>query len=229
MYSYVRNNPLIKTDPFGEESRAEIKSHTQTPIKKPLQKSVNNASNNNNDWSLLDNPIWNTVTNDALGFVTSFIEEITASRENIFGVTENRYGHFNSNAGRNVSSQIQSLHNATSIEEFYSSQFYQFGRINRIAGAIGKVLTPLGLISNSMSLYETWADPGNKSLPEKLADTAAAGVGLLSSFYGTASLFVGPVALPGGALRGASIAGTPALPALALLAGAFAGGMPSEF
>lgn len=121
------------------------------------------------------------------------------------------------------------LHNATSIEEFYSSQFYQFGRINRIAGAIGKVLTPLGLISNSMSLYETWADPGNKSLPEKLGDTAGAGAGLFSSFYGTASLF-GPVALPGGALGGASIAGTPALPALALLAGAFAGGsMPSEF
>ncbi|MBA2762851.1 MAG: RHS repeat-associated core domain-containing protein [Segetibacter sp.] len=42
LYSYVGNNPLIKNDPFGMESRTEFNGSNQNSVSVNLQKPVNN-------------------------------------------------------------------------------------------------------------------------------------------------------------------------------------------
>ena len=210
LYVYAAQNPIDYFDRSGEEKSS------------------------NDDWKLFDNPIWNVITNDALGLATSSLEEAKAfgnfdTLTRSFGWMEafgkNRFSRFLGRTGSKASYFLDDLVRLPAIK--FPSIFSRGISITSLGmSRINSVLAPLGLISNSMSLHEA-IFTSNKSLPERWADGFFSGAGLVSSSIGTTALIGKGLALAGLPRAGAfllRIASNPIVGRIGLLAGAAAGG-----
>jgi RHS repeat-associated protein len=194
MYAFVGNNPLSMTDPFGTEGRDEVNTSTgghntsQTITFTPINNSQsvtftpipNNQKKDDDHW-LLDNSVWNFVTNDGVGFVPSFIEKLHKLPDTPFDILDD------GNPIAKSFTENRKLYKAwlKPPSGLDKASYWLHNKLN-IAPIkiINNILAPLGLISNADALIEAIYE-SKKNAPEQGADIAAASAGLLSAFIGT--------------------------------------------
>lgn len=184
LYSFVGNNPLIKIDPFGMESRTELSSSDQNYLIVNPQKTVNNSSRNSkaDEWPLLDNPIWNIVTNNGLGLFPTLLDVAQHNEINNF---DTLMGMFAKIAGKSGLTKVVGNKGWDAMIKL--DDLLRVPASKLPIKTINSVLAPLGLISNGKSFYDALFN-SNKSIPERGFDALFSAFGFGSSFLGTASV-----------------------------------------
>ncbi len=184
LYLFLKDNPLTGTDPFGTESRKEIQ-----PAGETKKEEAPPAESGKDEWKLFDNPIWNVTTNDGVGLFFTLLESANPAGGNFSSLT-NVYRLGKMSKVRDLISQTGYVLDdllrlpANKVPSLFSKGFSITGlgmsRINAF-------LAPLGIISNSMSIYDALFN-SEKHVVERGADVTFSGAGLVSSMIGTSSL-----------------------------------------
>ncbi len=184
LYLFLKNNPLTGTDPFGTESRKEIRPAGETGKEEAPPEETSDK-----DWELFNNPVWNVTTHNGVSLFFSLVENANPAGGNFSSLTNvYRFGKMSkvrdlaSKAGyvlddllRLPANKVPSL-----LSKGFSVTGLGMSRINAF-------LAPLGVISNFQSLYEALFN-SEKHVVERGADVTFSGAGLVSSLIGTSSL-----------------------------------------
>jgi RHS repeat-associated protein len=220
LYVYVAQNPIDYTDVLGQQ---------KTP---PTERADRDVAANESDWRWYDNPVWNTVNHNGIGFAMTLFEEVPRhagafdrfirpwARWAAFG--KSGVTRFLGGKGWDALLKFEDLLNVPGAKApglFAKVPFASWLPMSRVNAVLG----PLGVISNTMSLLD--ALESDKTIPEKVNDVAFNSAGIFSSAVGTTSLLgaglssLGFTGAGGLLARGAGFFG----PA-GLIAGAAAGG-----
>jgi hypothetical protein len=195
-----------------------------------IQASPNLRSAQCSEWELLDNPIWNMITSDALGAATGLFEAANPGKINM-PTLQNALVNAAGVKGWDVALAMEDALSAPASKlpgVFGPSASIVGSRLPKTMSRASAVLAPLGVVSSAQDLHEAVTrrndQPGNSGL-ERSGDALAATAGLFSSSVGTGALAgAGLNAVGATAAGGALSTGMAALSSAAALAGAGAGG-----
>lgn len=225
----IASYPTLATAPdpnvcYPEPIAPSAPTATPTPAS-PSPAPPTAAPSADSGWSLFDNPLWNTVTNNAVSGATALFEAVNPISMNMPNF-ENALIRMGGVRGWDA---------ALKTEDMLS---YPAAKLPGVFGASGSIpgsslpsgmsrasafLAPIGAISNAMSFEDAIARPG--SWLEKGGDAVSSGAGFFSSAVGTVGLAgAGLEAAGATTVGGALSAGAAGLGPAAAVAGAGAGG-----
>lgn len=218
LYVYVAQNPVDYTDVLGEQ-KSPPSAHADRDV-----------SDNQDDWSWYNNPVWNAVTHNGISFAAALFEE-APQRFFVFDrfikpwanwAAFGKWGtaRFASGRGWNALLKFEDLIRApgTRVPWLFAkpgwpSSSFPMSRINAF-------LAPLGVVSNAFSFFDALLY-SDKRVPERVADGTFSLLGLFSSGVGTTALLgagfnsLGMTGAGGLLLRGAGFLGPAGLVAAA--------------
>lgn len=181
------------------------------------------SSSQDTEWTLFDNPIWNTVTNNAVSSTTGLLENAWIG---IYTLPTLTRGLMSVGGARGLEMGLRledMLAAPASAAPALLAPSSALGQISRASA----VLAPLGAVSNLMSFYDALYGPNGarSSGLERIGDATASGAGFISSAVGTAGLAGAGLQVAGATTLGETlVAGAIALGPQAAIAGAGAGG-----
>lgn len=219
LYAYVSQNPIHFYDATGEEK---------------MNTSLDKVAKTDDGWTILDNPIWNTITHNGVGLTATILEEgyeVSSAIPGFVNIwkkiaqSNNRWIQSLGSKAWNVANAMDDaiLYPANRFPKLFGKPFYQ--RIP-FTSKVNAFLAPLGMISDSISLYEALKNKENKPGYERWPNVVASGSGLFSSTMGTTAL-AGHLLKVGGIRGGQQLlwfVGTKLISRASLLAAGFAGG-----